>query len=163
MKIRPQTVVAITYTLKDDDGKVIDSNVDKEPLLYLHGAGNVVPGLEKALDGKDAGDLIEVSIPPSEGYGEYDETRIFEVPKSELGANVTPQKGMMLNMRGPGGMQMPVRVQKVKLRTVVMDANHQLCGKTLHFSVKVESVRKARKGEIAHRHAHGKGGHGHAH
>lgn len=163
MKIRPQTVVAITYTLKDDDGKVIDTNVDKEPLLYLHGAGNVVPGLEKALEGKEAGDVIEVSISPAEGYGEHDEARIFEVPKSELGPNVTPQKGMMLTMRGPGGVQMPVRVDKVKLRTVVMDANHQLCGKTLHFFVSIVSVRKAKKEELAHGHAHGQGGHGHAH
>jgi len=163
MQIAKDSVVAMTYILKDDDGKVIDTNVGKQAMFYLHGHGNVVPGLEKALLGKSAGDEITVSVPPEEGYGQYDETRTFEVPKSELGPQVTPQKGMLLTMRGPNGMAVPVTVLKVKLNSVIMDGNHQLAGKSLHFSVKVDKVRKAKKDELAHGHAHGPGGHGHAH
>lgn len=161
MEIAKDSVVAMTYTLKDDDGKVLDTNVGKSPLHYLHGHGNIVPGLEAALVGKSAGDTVEVTVEAKDGYGEYDESRTFEVPKSELGPNVTPQKGMVLTMRGPNGVSVPVTVLKVKLRTVVMDGNHQLAGKNLHFEVEVNSVRKAKKDELAHGHAHGPGGHGH--
>lgn len=163
MEIAKDRVVAITYTLKDDDGKILDSNQGKQPLFYLHGHGNLVPGLEKALLGKAAGDKIETVVPPEEGYGSRDESRQFEVPKGELGPNVTPQKGMVLTMRGPNGMAVPVTVVKVKLRTVLMDGNHRLAGKNLHFSIEVNSVRKANKEELAHGHAHGPSGHGHAH
>ncbi len=163
MKITKDAVAAITYTLKDDDGKTIDTNVGQDALFYLHGHGNLVPGLEKHLEGKSAGDSIETVVSPEEGYGAYDETRTFEVPKSELGPNVTPQKGMVLTMRGPNGMAVPVTVLKVKLQSVLLDGNHRLAGKNLHFSVSVQSVRKAKKEELAHGHAHGPSGHGHAH
>jgi FKBP-type peptidyl-prolyl cis-trans isomerase SlyD len=163
MEIAKDRVVAITYILKDDEGKVLDSNEGKTPMHYLHGHGNIVPGLERALEGKSAGDKVQAVIEPQDGYGEYIESRIFEVPKEELGPRVAPQKGMVLTMRGPNGVAIPVTVLKVKLRTVVMDGNHQLAGKRLHFSVGVDSVRKAKKEELAHGHAHGPGGHGHAH
>jgi FKBP-type peptidyl-prolyl cis-trans isomerase SlyD len=163
MEIAKDRVAAITYTLKDDDGKVLDTNRGKTPLFYRHGYGNLVPGLERELLGKSVGDTIETVIAPEDGYGAYDETRQFEVPKTELGPNVTPQKGMVLTMRGPGGTAVPVTVLKVKLRTVLMDGNHRLAGKNLHFTVEVNSVRKAKKEELAHGHAHGPGGHGHAH
>jgi FKBP-type peptidyl-prolyl cis-trans isomerase SlyD len=163
MKISKDVVAALTYTLKDDDGKVIDTNVGKDELFYLHGHGNLVPGLEKELEGKGAGDAFETVVSPEEGYGTYDESRMFEVPKSELAPNISPQKGMVLTMRGPNGMAIPVTVLKVKLQSVVLDGNHQLAGKNLNFSVKIESVRKAKKEELAHGHAHGPGGHGHAH
>jgi FKBP-type peptidyl-prolyl cis-trans isomerase SlyD len=163
MEIAKDRVVAMTYTLKDDDGKVLDTNEGKSPMVYLHGHGNIVPGLEKALLGKSAGDKVDAVVEPKEGYGDYDETRKFEVPKEELGPNVTPQKGMVLTMRGPNGMAVPVTVLTVRMRTVVLDGNHQLAGKNLHFAVEVNSVRKAKKDELAHGHAHGPGGHGHAH
>ena len=163
MNIAKDAVVEIIYTLKDDDGNTVDSNVGSDALSYLHGHGNLVPGLEKALAGKAAGDQVSTIVSPEEGYGAYDESRTFEVPKSELGPNVTPQKGMMLTMRGPNGMAVPVTVMKVKMQSVVLDGNHQLAGKNLHFDVTVQSVRKAKKEELAHGHAHGPGGHGHAH
>lgn len=163
MKIAKDAVVGMIYTLRNDEGKVIDTNEGKPPMYYLHGHGNIVPGLERALEGKSAGDSIEVSVPASAGYGQYDETRTFEVPKSELGPNVRPQKGMILTMRGPDGMAMPVTVLKVKLNSVVMDGNHQLAGKDLHFAVKIQQVRRAKKEELAHGHAHGPAGHAHAH
>lgn len=163
MKIQKDAVAAITYTLKDEAGKVLDTNVGRTPLYYLHGAGNLVPGLEKALLGKEAGDVVETVVSPEEGYGNYDESRTFEVPKGELGPGVNPQKGQVLSMRSPNGITIPVTVLKVKLSTVVLDGNHQLAGKNLHFSVTVDSVRKAKKEELAHGHAHGPQGHGHAH
>lgn len=163
MEIAKDRVAAITYTLTDDDGKVLDTNRGKTPLYYLHGHGNLVPGLERALLGKSSGDTIETVVAPEDGYGVYDESRQFEVPKTELAPNVNPQKGMVLTMRGPNGVSVPVTVLKVKLRSVLMDGNHRLSGKNLHFSVEVKSVRKATKEELAHGHAHGPTGHGHAH
>lgn len=163
MIIKDNVVAAITYTLKDDDGKTVDTNVGDAPLYYLHGHGNLVPGLEKELDGKTAGDRVQTVVSPADGYGVYDESRTFEVPKSELGPNIQPQKGMVLSMRGPNGHVLPVTVMKVKLNSIVLDGNHQLAGKNLHFDVTVEQVRKATKEELTHGHAHGPSGHGHAH
>jgi FKBP-type peptidyl-prolyl cis-trans isomerase SlyD len=163
MIIKPNAVAAITYTLKDDEGKTIDTNVGRSPLYYLHGHGNLVPGLEKELEGKGKGDRVQTVVAPEQGYGTYDETRTFEVPKADLGPNISPQKGMVLSMRGPGGGAIPVTVIKVKLNSVVLDGNHELAGKNLHFDVTIEDVRKATKEELTHGHAHGPTGHGHAH
>jgi FKBP-type peptidyl-prolyl cis-trans isomerase SlyD len=163
MKIAKDVVVALNYVLKDETGQVLDQNQGGEPLYYLHGHGNLVPGLEAALIDKVVGDEFEVVVAPEQGYGAYDESRTFEVPKTELGPQVVPQKGLVLRMQMPGGASAPVRILKVKLRTVVMDGNHQLAGKALHFSVKVLKLRKAKKEELAHGHAHGPSGHGHAH
>jgi len=163
MEIAKDRVVAIEYVLRDDDGKVLDESGARGPLHYLHGHGNIIPGLESVLAGKVAGDDFEATVEPKDGYGEYDESRTFEIPKSELGGNVTPQKGMVLTMTGPGGVRVPVTILKVKLNTVLLDGNHSLAGKTLHFSGKVLQVRKAKKDELSHHHAHGPGGHGHSH
>ena len=162
MEIAKDRVAAITYTLRDQDGKILDTNEGKAPLHYLQGHGNLVPGLEKELEGKKAGESFKVVVPAKDGYGEYDESRTFEVPKSELGPQVNPVKGMTLTMNGPNNMSMPVTILKVKLSSVLMDGNHPLAGKDLHFEGAVVEVRKAKKDEIAHRHAHGPG-HGHSH
>lgn len=161
MEIAKDCVAGLEYTLKDDEGEVIDTNVGGEALLYLHGHGNLVPGLERELVGKQEGDELEVVVPPAQGYGERDETRTFEVPKSSLPQNVEPTKGMALTMRDAQGRSMPVTISKVKLSTVVMDGNHPLAGKNLNFKVKVLSVRKAKREEIAHGHAHTPGHHHH--
>lgn len=163
MQIEKDRVVGIDYTLKDDDGSVIDQSQPGRPLYYLHGHQNIVPGLERGLEGKTTGDEFAVVVAPADGYGERDDARQLEIPKSELGPNVVPQKGMVLTMRGPNGMAIPVTITKVKLSTVVLDANHQLAGKTLHFAGKVVEVRKAKKEELTHHHAHGAHGHGHSH
>jgi FKBP-type peptidyl-prolyl cis-trans isomerase SlyD len=163
MIIKPNAVAALTYTLTDDEGKTIDTNVGRSPLYYLHGHGNLVPGLEKELEGKSKGDRVQTVVAPEQAYGVYDETRTFEVPKADLGPNINPQKGMVLSMRGPGGGALPVTVLKVKLNSVVLDGNHELAGKNLHFDVTIEDVRKATKEELTHGHAHGPTGHGHAH
>jgi len=161
MQITKDAVASIEYTLTDESGKVLDTSTGRGPLLYLHGHDNIVPGLEKALEGKSVGDKLEVVVPPERGYGVYDDTRTFEVPRSELPANIQPQKGMELSMRGPNGQSVPVTIVKVKISTVVMDGNHPLAGKSLHFAVEVTEVRKAKKEELTHGHAHAAGGHGH--
>ena len=151
MEIAKDRVVGITYTLRDAEGNLLDSNQEAKPLHYLQGHGNLVPGLEKALIGKKAGDNLEVTVSPDEGYGVRDENRTFEVAKGELGENVTPMKGMGFTMRSPQGMSIPVTVLKVKMNSVVMDGNHPLAGKELYFNVAVKSVRKAKKEEIKQR------------
>jgi FKBP-type peptidyl-prolyl cis-trans isomerase SlyD len=161
MQVEKDRVVAIEYTLKDDEGKVLDQSGGRGPLEYLHGHGNIIDGLEAALAGKAPGDAFEATIEPKDGYGEYDETRVFEVPKAELGPQVNPQKGMVLTMTAPSGTRIPVTVVKVKLDSVVLDGNHQLAGKRLHFTGSIAGVRKATKDEVAHRHAHGAHGHSH--
>jgi FKBP-type peptidyl-prolyl cis-trans isomerase SlyD len=161
MQVEKDRVVSIEYVLKDDDGKVLDQSGGRGPLEYLHGHGNIIDGLENVLAGKSAGDSFEATVEPVDGYGVRDDARVFEVPKSELGPQVTPQKGMVLTMTAPSGTRIPVTVVKVKLDSVVLDGNHQLAGKRLHFTGSVSAVRKATKDELAHRHAHGAHGHGH--
>lgn len=161
MQIAKDVVALLHYTLKDDEGKVIDSNQGGEPLHYLHGHGNLVPGLERALEGKQAGDEVQVTVAPAEGYGEYDEQRTFEIPKSDLPPHIQPQKGMHLSMQAPTGESVPVTVLKVKVGTIVLDGNHPLAGKNLHFNVKIQGTRKPSKEELAHGHAHAPGHHHH--
>lgn len=161
MKIHADTVVAIDYTLKDDSGTVIDTSVGHDPLYYLHGHSNIVEGLEEALDGKSAGDSVEVAVPPEKGYGTRDEELVFEVPKAQLPKDLSPQIGMRLSMSGEHGQVMPVTITKVKVNSVELDGNHELADKTLHFSVSVKAVRKATKDELSHGHAHGADGHHH--
>jgi FKBP-type peptidyl-prolyl cis-trans isomerase SlyD len=161
MEIAKDRVAGIEYTLKDDEGKIVDSNVGQEPLVYLHGHGNLVPGLERELVGKKAGDLVEVVVKPEDGYGVRDESRTFEVPRSSLPQNIEPTKGMQLTMRSPNGHAMPVTVAKVKLSSVVLDGNHPLAGQNLHFTVTVQNVRKATREELEHGHAHSPGHHHH--
>lgn len=159
MDVQANRVVAIDYTLKGDDGQVIDSSSGDQPLYYLHGHSNIVEGLEQALEGKAVGDVVEVSVPPEKGYGTRDETRVFEVPKTSLPEGLTPTKGMVLQMNAPGGGRLPVTVTKVKLKSIEVDANHELADKTLHFSVTIKEIRKATKNELNHGHAHAPGHH----
>ncbi len=159
MDVQANRVVVIDYTLKGDDGQVIDSSTDGNPLYYLHGHSNIVEGLEQALEGKQVGDLVEVSVPPEKGYGVRDATRVFDVPKASLPEDLIPTKGMVLQMNAPGGGRLPVTVTKVKLKSIEVDANHELADKTLHFSVTIKEIRKATKDELAHGHAHSPGHH----
>lgn len=159
MPIRSQQVVSIEYTLTDDDGKTLDSSQGREPLAYLHGAGNIVPGLEKALDGKDIGASFDVSIPAEEGYGNYEAGLVRNVPVRKL-PNGRAQVGQRLQLSGPSGMRI-FTVKAVRGDYAQVDGNHPLAGKTLHFKVTVVDVRDPTAEELAHGHVHGPGGHGH--
>ena len=152
MEIRKGKVVALDYTLKDDSGNVVDKS-GKEPLYYLHGHDNLVVGLEEVLEGKSAGDQIEVSVPPEKGYGTRDPKLVSFLPNSRLPEGVTPMKGHRYNVQ-MGNQTRQVTITKVRLNDVEIDANHPFVDKNLHFAVRVRSVRDATPTELSHRHAH---------
>ncbi len=161
MRIGKDTVVSIEYTLKDDAGEVLDSSVGEDPLDYLHGHGQIVPGLERALDGKDVGEKLTVDVSPADGYGERHQDRVFAVPRGQLPKKLQPKVGMQLAAEGPDGDAMPVWIIGVDDEAVTLDGNHPLAGQTLHFAIEVKSVRAATKDELEHGHAHGEDGHHH--
>jgi FKBP-type peptidyl-prolyl cis-trans isomerase SlyD len=159
MRIERDRVVALEYILKDDDGRVIDTNEGAEPLFYLHGHHNIVPGLERALEGKEPGDACEVTVEPADGYGERDEAMILEVARTSLPEGTNVQRGARVQFNRAGRGPLVGMITKVKLQTVTVDANHELAGKRLHFAVRIQQVRKATREEMAHGHAHGPGHH----
>ena len=161
MKIANGTVVGIDYSLHLGDGEVVDGSAPGEPLTYLHGEGQIVPGLETALSGLDVGDRKQVVVPPADGYGDHDPRGIQEVPKSAFPAGFDPKPGMELTAEGPRGEPVPFVVREVRPETVLIDLNHPLAGKTLHFDVTVRAVREATPDELHHGHAHGPEGHEH--
>jgi FKBP-type peptidyl-prolyl cis-trans isomerase SlyD len=163
MHISEHKVVLFHFTLKGDDGEVIDSSFDDEPVTYLHGAGEVVPGLETAFEGKSAGDRFQVVVQPSEGFGQRDESRCEVVPKEEFEEVEDLEVGMQFHVPTDDGESV-VTVVEIGDETVSLDGNHDLAGLVLHFDVTVQEVREATPDEIAHGHAHGNGcSHDHDH
>lgn len=160
MKIADDKVVSIHYTLKDAAGTVLDASAAGEPLAYLHGAGNIIPGLENALEGKQAGDRLSITVTPAEGYGERDERLVQAVPRSAFKGVERLAPGMQFQAQGPQGTRLVV-VTQVAADVVTVDANHPLAGQTLHFEVEVADVRDATREELEHGHVHGPGGHHH--
>ena len=163
MKIADKKAVAIEFTLKDDAGETIETNVGagKKPLWYLHGLGALVPGLEKQLAGKGVGDVVDVTLTPADGYGERDEKEIRNVPLRKFKAPRV-QVGGRYQIQVPGGTQV-VLVKAVSGDYAQVDGNHPLAGKTLHFNVKIVEVRDATADEQEHGHIHDADGHGHHH
>jgi FKBP-type peptidyl-prolyl cis-trans isomerase SlyD len=139
--IQEDSIVSIEYTLRDDSGKVVDSNVGKEPLIYLHGSGQIVRGLEKGLTGLKVGDQKKIVVKPEEGYPS-NPNAFQEIPKDKLPAEAQ-KVGTMLATKGPQGETIAMRVHEVKDKTIVVDFNHPLAGKTLNFDVKVMDIRAA--------------------
>jgi FKBP-type peptidyl-prolyl cis-trans isomerase SlyD len=160
MSITRDSVVTIHYTLKDDAGTVIDSSSGGEPLAYLHGHGNIVPGLERELTGKKTGDKLSVKITPSEGYGEYDPNLTQTVPRRSLRGIKDVQAGMHLHAQTEEGTR-TVTVTRVVGDMVTLDGNHPLAGKNLNFDIQIEDVRQATEEELSHGHVHGPHGHHH--
>jgi FKBP-type peptidyl-prolyl cis-trans isomerase SlyD len=159
MKIADNYVVSIHYTLTDDEGEEIDSSEGQEPLAYLHGAGNVIAGLEEALSGKSVGDRFEVVIQPEEGYGDFDEDLVQSVPRDSFVDIDEIEPGMQFQTEDDEGIEMMVTVQEVTAEEVIVDGNHPLAGVVLHFDVTVIDIRAATEEELEHGHAHGEGGH----
>jgi FKBP-type peptidyl-prolyl cis-trans isomerase SlyD len=153
-------VVLIHYTLKDDNGAVLDSSAGGEPLAYIQGHGNLVPGLEKALEGQQEGSTLAVSIAPADGYGVRDEGLIQRVPKRSLQGAGELKKGMQFQARTEDGMRL-FTVTAVVGDMVTLDGNHPLADQTLNFDVEVVTVREATGEELEHGHVHGAGGHHH--
>ena len=141
MVIEKNRVVSIEYELVDDEGDLIDSSEEGEPLIYLHGNGNIIPGLEKQLEGKKQGDALTCVLAPVDAYGERDESLVFTVGKDEFEGSAV-EVGMQFEAHGENGAQI-VTVVSVEGDEVKVDANHPLAGEQLHFEVKVIDVREA--------------------
>jgi FKBP-type peptidyl-prolyl cis-trans isomerase SlyD len=160
MQIARDSVAAFHYTLTDDQNQVIDSSAGRDPLTYLHGGGQIVPGLEKQLEGRSAGDKFTADVVPEEGYGVHHPELMQQVPRSAFQGVEDIQPGMQFQGRGPQG-EINVTVTRVEDDKVFIDGNHPLAGKTLHFAIEVTDVRAASEEELAHGHVHGAGGHHH--
>jgi len=158
--ITADRVVTIHYTLKNDGGEVLDSSSGGDPLAYIQGHGNLVPGLEKALEGKPAGANLAVVVDPADGYGVRDESLIQRVPKRSLQGAGEIKKGMQFQARTEDGMRL-FTVTGLVGDMVTLDGNHPLADQTLHFDIEVVDVREATTEELEHGHVHGAGGHHH--
>jgi FKBP-type peptidyl-prolyl cis-trans isomerase SlyD len=160
MQIGDQKVVTLHYTLTDNEGRVIDKSEDGS-FAYLHGASNIIPGLENALTGKSAGEELSVSVAPNEAYGARDESMLQQVPKSMFENPAQIAVGTQFQAQGPNGEMLVVTVMDVQDEHVVVDGNHPLAGVELNFDVKIVDVRDASDEEVEHGHVHGAGGHQH--
>ncbi len=161
MQIAANKAVSIDYTLTNDAGDVIDSSAGGAPLVYLHGAGNIIVGLEKALEGKNVGDELSVAIEPEDAYGEYSAELVATLTREMFEGVDELEVGMQFHASAPdGGMQI-VTIRDIDGDDVTVDGNHPLAGQRLNFKVKVVDVREANAEEIAHGHIHGEGGHHH--
>ncbi len=156
-------VAAIDYVLKNDEGEIVDQSTEDHPMYYLHGHGNLVPGLEKALAGKKVGDHVTVEVPPEEGYGRR-VGKSQKMRRSEFPDDAVIEKGARFVVRTREGKAIPIWITKIMGPTITVDHNHPMAGKTLHFDVDVLSIRDATDEELEHGHAHGPDGHaGHGH
>ena len=160
MPIAQNDVVTIHYTLTDETEKVLDSSSGREPLAYLHGHGNIIPGLERALTGRDAGERLTVRVPAADGYGEYDRALVQKVPRRALKGIADLRVGMRLQAGTEQGYR-AVTVTHIAGDMVTLDGNHPLAGQNLKFEVEITAVRTASAEELAHGHVHGAGGHHH--
>lgn len=143
-QIREGARVALEYTLSDETGKVIESNRGKEPMSYIHGKGQIIPGLEKELSGMKVGEEKKVQVKPEDGYGPVNPEAFQEISKDKLPAEAL-KVGTMLMAQGPQGQGIPARVHEIKDNTVIMDFNHPMAGKTLSFDIKISEIKTAEK------------------
>lgn len=160
MQIDSKSAVAIDYTLTDDQGTVIDSSQGGDPLWYLHGFGNIIPGLERELSGKSVGDRLQVKVAPEDGYGERNEGLQQDVSREQFGEIDDLQEGMQFQAQTDAG-PMVFTIVNVSEEVVTVDGNHPLAGMALNFDVTVRDIREATDDEISHGHIHGPGGHHH--
>lgn len=153
MNIDNNCVVSIHYSLKDKDGVLLDSSENKEPLHYLHGAANIIPGLERQLTGKARGDRLDITVEPGEAYGERHDALVQDVPRAAFQGTQELAPGMRFQAETDSGPQ-SVIITAVTDEAVTVDANHPLAGETLHFNVSIENVRAASDEEVSHGHPH---------
>lgn len=154
MKVQKDAVVTIDYTLKNDEGEVLDSSKENGELSYLHGHQGIVEGLEEALEGKSKGDKVEATLDPEKAYGVRDERLLFDVGRDRMPDDVDLEIGMQFLAQGQDGSQRPVTVSAIGDDKVTLDGNHPLAGERLHFDVTVNNVREATDEEIDHGHVH---------
>jgi FKBP-type peptidyl-prolyl cis-trans isomerase SlyD len=160
MLISDNAVGVFHYTLKNAAGEILDSSSGGDPLAYLQGFGNIVPGLEREMAGKQAGDKFNVVIEPADGYGVKNDELLRVVPKSAFPTDIELEVGMQFGSQTPQG-PMAIVISKINGDEITIDGNHPLAGVALHFDIEIVSVRKASAEEIEHGHVHGPGGHHH--
>lgn len=160
MKIEKDKVVGIHYTLKDNQGNVLDSSVKRDPLHYLHGHGNIIPGLEEELEGKEKDDSINVTVQPEKAYGMHDKNKVYTINRAKFEDPQNVKVGMQFQAQFEQGTQL-LTVIDIKGDDIILDANHPLAGRILNFDVDVVDIRQATEEELEHGHAHGEGGHKH--
>lgn len=160
MNIAPKTVAIFHYTLRNEAGDELETSRGGDPSAYLHGAGNVIPGLEKAMEGKTAGDVFSATVAPEDAYGQPDPERQQRVPAKHLLFKGKLKPGMVVQLNTSDG-RVPVTVIKAGRHSADIDTNHPLAGQSLTFDIEIIEVREASAEEISHGHAHGPGGHQH--
>lgn len=160
MQIGPEMVVSFHYTLRDDSGREMETSRGGDPATYLHGAHNIIAGLESAMAGRASGDSFSVTVDPEEGYGLRNPDRVQRVPVKHLAFNGKLRPGAVVQLNTSEGMR-TVTVVKAGRHTADIDTNHPLAGQTLVFDIEVVEVRSASAEELAHGHVHGPGGHHH--
>ncbi len=160
MSITKGKVVTMHYTLKDEEGAVIDTSEGKEPLAYLHGSSNIVVGLEQALEGKAVGEKVSAVVAPVDGYGEKREDLLQHVPLTQFDSVENVKPGAQFHVETPDGMASATVIDVTETEATI-DMNHPLAGQTLYFDVEITELRDATEDEISHGHAHGAGGHHH--
>lgn len=160
MTVQDGMVVSLDYSLRLNSGDVIDSSADGEPLMFLQGAGQIIPGLEQALYGMAMGEEKQVTVAPADGYGEMDPEGVQFFPASAFPEEMELEVGMALQAQDDSGHTYTVYVTDIQDDGVLMDFNHPLAGETLHFQTKIVGLRPATDEEMAHGHAHA---HGHSH
>lgn len=156
MEISKNSVASIHYTLRDNEGNILDTSEGRDPLYYIHGIGNLIPGMEDGLEGKIKGDKFEIKVSPDKGYGELNPQLIQKVPMKAFGGQEVKTGMKFKTDRGT-----VVTVTEVQPEDVTVDGNHPLAGVELNFQVEVMEVRQATEEEIQHGHVHGPGGHHH--
>lgn len=160
MNIGPGTVGVFHYTLRDETGEELESSHGSDPSAYLHGANNIIPGLESAMAGRAAGDIFSTTLSPEEAYGLRDPARVQRVPVKHLIFKGKLRNGDVVQLNTRDGRR-PVTVTKVGRHSAEIDTNHPMAGQTLTFDVEILEVRQASPEERSHGHAHGPGGHHH--
>lgn len=153
MNVGNAMVVDIQYTLKNNNGDILDQTQGDDALSYIHGAGNIIPGLEEVLENLGIGSDFEVTIPPEKAYGVFSEELIQEVPKESFPNDIEVEVGQQFYVEGPEGPQ-PIAIKEIRESTIVIDGNHDLAGETLNFTGKVVGIREATQSELDHGHLH---------
>jgi len=160
LDIATDTVVSFHYKLRDENGEELESSRGGDPAAYLHGHGNIIPGLEDAMNGKATGESFSVTVPAAEAYGERDPYKLQRVPVKHLVYRGKLAPGMVVQLNTEHGLR-AVTVLKAGRHSADIDTNHPLAGKALTFDIEVVEVRAASEEEIEHGHVHGPGGHHH--
>ena len=161
MPFEANKVISFNYTLKDDQGAVIESTANKQPLTFLSGQNQIIPKLEDALSGMLIGGKKNVKVEAVDAYGEYDDNAIQNIKKEQFPAEAKLEVGMRYLANSPDGKQVPFVITEVKEEEIIVDFNHPLAGKDLEFDVELVDKREATPEEISHGHVHGPDGHHH--